>query len=42
MLAMGQEVGGDYEWEAGTERPAGSPIPIPYLGSRLGTGKIAR
>jgi hypothetical protein len=31
MLAMGKEVGGDYEWEAGTERPAGSPIPIPYL-----------
>ena len=32
MLAMGQEVGGDeYEWEAGAERPAGSPIPIPYL-----------
>lgn len=34
MLAMGREVGGDaYEWEAGTEKPAGSPvpIPIPYL-----------
>lgn len=32
MLAMGREVGGgDYEWEAGVERPAGSPIPIPYL-----------
>jgi hypothetical protein len=32
MLAMGREVGGDgYEWEAGLERPAGSPIPIPYL-----------
>jgi hypothetical protein len=32
MLAMGREVGGDeYEWEAGFERPAGSPLPIPYL-----------
>jgi hypothetical protein len=32
MLALGQEVGGDeYEWEAGAERPSGSPIPIPYL-----------
>src|SRR5262249_3051312 len=32
MLAMGREVGGDgYEWAAGTERPTGSPIPIPYL-----------
>ena len=32
MLAMGQKVGGnEYEWEAGVERPAGSPIPIPYL-----------
>jgi hypothetical protein len=32
MLEMGREVGGDdYEWEAGVERPAGSPIPIPYL-----------
>ena len=31
-VAMGQEVGADeYEWEAGAERPAGSPIPIPYL-----------
>ena len=28
----GAEVGGDeYEWEAGFERLAGSPIPIPYL-----------
>jgi hypothetical protein len=32
MLAMGREVGGDeYEWEAGFERTAGSPIPVPYL-----------
>ena len=32
MLAMGREVGKDeYEWEAGVEYPAGSPIPIPYL-----------
>jgi hypothetical protein len=32
MLAMGQDVRGDeYGWEAGAERPAGSPIPIPYL-----------
>jgi hypothetical protein len=32
MLAMGREVGGEaYEWEAGVERPVGSPIPIPYL-----------
>jgi hypothetical protein len=32
MLAMGREVGGDeYEWEAGFERPAGSPLPLPYL-----------
>ena len=32
MLAMGKEVGGDeYEWEAGHERPSGSPLPIPYL-----------
>ena len=32
MLAMGREVSGEeYEWEAGFERPAGSPIPIPYL-----------
>jgi hypothetical protein len=32
MLAMGREVGGDeYEWESGYERPAGSPLPIPYL-----------
>lgn len=32
MLAMGREVSGDaYDWEAGVERPAGSPIPIPYL-----------
>lgn len=32
LLAMGREAGGDgYEWEAGTERPARSPIPIPYL-----------
>jgi hypothetical protein len=32
MLVMGREVGGDgYEWAAGTERPTGSPIPIPYL-----------
>jgi hypothetical protein len=32
MLAMGREVGGDgYEWEAGSERPAGAPLPIPYL-----------
>jgi hypothetical protein len=32
MLAMGRAVGGDdYEWEAGVDRPAGSPIPIPYL-----------
>jgi hypothetical protein len=31
-LAMGREVGGDeYEWEAGFERPPGSPLPIPYL-----------
>jgi hypothetical protein len=32
MVAMAREVGGDeYEWEAGIDRPAGSPIPIPYL-----------
>ncbi|WP_152053494.1 class I SAM-dependent methyltransferase [Tautonia marina] len=32
MLAMGRAVGGDgYEWEVGFERPAGSPVPIPYL-----------
>lgn len=32
MLAMARDVGGDqYEWEAGLERPAGSPVPIPYL-----------
>ena len=32
LLAMGREVGGDeYEWEAGFERSAGSPLPIPYL-----------
>ena len=31
MLAMGREVGSGYEWEAGFERPAGSPLPIPYL-----------
>jgi len=32
MLAMGREVGGEeYDWQAGYERPAGSPIPIPYL-----------
>lgn len=32
MLAMGREVSGDeYEWEAGTEKPAGSPVAIPYL-----------
>jgi hypothetical protein len=32
MMAMGREIGGDeYEWEAGFERPAGSPLPIPYL-----------
>lgn len=39
MLAMGREVGGDdYEWEAGFERPTGSPLPIPYL---LGTPRPA-
>ena len=32
MLALGQAVGGDeYEWEAGADRPTGSPTPIPYL-----------
>jgi hypothetical protein len=32
MLAMAREVGeDDYDWEAGVERAAGSPIPIPYL-----------
>ena len=32
MLAMGRDAGGDeYDWEAGFERPAGSPLPIPYL-----------
>jgi hypothetical protein len=32
MLAMAREAGGDaFDWEAGVERPAGSPIPIPYL-----------
>jgi hypothetical protein len=30
MLAMGREVGGDeYECEAGADRPAGSPVPVP-------------
>jgi hypothetical protein len=32
MLAMGREVGGDeYEWEAGLERAAGSPVAGPFL-----------
>jgi len=32
MLAMGREVGSnEYEWEAGWEKPAGSPVSIPYL-----------
>ncbi len=32
MLAMAREVAGDeYEWDAGFEYPAGSPLPIPYL-----------
>lgn len=31
LLAMGREAGGGYEWEAGYERPAGSPLPVPYL-----------
>lgn len=32
MLAMGREVGGNgYEWEAGFDRAAGSPLPISYL-----------
>jgi hypothetical protein len=32
MLTMGREAGGEgYEWEAGVEYPAGSPIPIPFL-----------
>jgi hypothetical protein len=39
MLAMGREVGSGYEWEAGFERPAGSPLPIPYL---IGVPRLAR
>jgi hypothetical protein len=32
MAAMAREVDADgYDWEAGIEHPAGSPIPIPYL-----------
>jgi hypothetical protein len=32
MMAMAREVGSDaFDWEAGLEYPAGSPIPIPYL-----------
>ncbi len=32
MLELAQETGvGTFEWEAGTERPPGSPFPIPYL-----------
>jgi hypothetical protein len=32
MAAMAREVGGEeFDWEAGVEYPAGSPIPIPYL-----------
>jgi hypothetical protein len=32
LLAMGREVAGDeYTWEAGFERPAGAPLPAPYL-----------
>ena len=39
MLAMGREVGGDdYEWEAGFERPSGSPLPISYL---IGVPRLA-
>ena len=39
MLAMGREVvSEEYEWEAGVERPRGSPVPIPYL---IGVPKLA-
>jgi hypothetical protein len=31
MLAMAQDVGGDYQWEAGVLHSAGAPTPIPYL-----------
>lgn len=31
MLAMGQEVGADYDWISGYERAPGSPLPVPYL-----------
>ena len=32
MLVLGHDDGGEeYKWEAGFVRPAGSPLPIPYL-----------
>jgi hypothetical protein len=32
MLALAREAGGEaYDWQAGVEYPAGSPVPIPYL-----------
>lgn len=32
MLALAREAGGEsYDWEAGVEDTAGSPVPIPYL-----------
>ena len=32
MLALAREAGGEaYDWQAGVEHPAGSPVPIPNL-----------
>ena len=40
LLAMAREVSGEqYEWEAGVEYPAGSPVPIPYL---IGIPRLAQ
>jgi hypothetical protein len=32
MLAMARDVASDsYEWDAGHEKPAGAPLPVPFL-----------